>query len=115
MRKLLILAAAFGLIATGCGGDSAGSCADVADEAIVLFQEFLNEASSMTEEDFISGGEAMFEDFEAKGEKLDEQISDLGCSDEEMDSLMAERVGGLDAGGPLGELLLSEIGEDFLE
>lgn len=115
MRKLLVLVAAFGLVATGCGGDSAGSCADVADDAIALFQEFLDEASSMTEEDFISGGEAIFEDFEAKGEKIDEQINDLGCTEEEMSSLMADRAGSLDAGGPLGELLLSEIGEDFFE
>lgn len=115
MRKLLVLAAAFGLVVTACGGDGAGSCAEVADEAIVLFQEFLDEASSMTEDDFVSGGEALFEDFEAKGEKLDEQINDLGCTDEEMNSLMAERVGTLDAGGFLGEMLLSEIGEDFFE
>ena len=115
MRKLLILAAAFGLVVTACGGDGAGSCAEVADEAIVLFQEFLDDASSMTEADFVSSGEAMFEDFEQKGEELDAKINDLGCSDEEMNSLMAERVDSLDAGGILGEMLLSEIGEDFFE
>ena len=115
MRKLLVLAAVFGLVATACGGGGAGSCEEAADEAIVLFQEILDQASSMTEEDFVSGGEALFEDLERKGETLDEQISDLGCTDEEMNSLMAERVGSLDAGGILGEMLLSELGEDFFE
>ena len=115
MRKLFVLVAAFGLAVTACGGGGAGTCEEVADDAIVLFQEFLDEASDMTEEDLISGGEALFEDFEKKGEEIDQQISEIGCTDAEMDSLMAERVGDLEADGLVGELILSELGEDFFE
>ena len=50
MRKFFILLAALGLIATACGGDdSAASCEGIADDAIQVIQDVIDELDEMTD------------------------------------------------------------------
>ena len=114
MRKLFILMAALGLIAASCGGGaSADSCEGVADEAIEIIQEIIDEFDSLSLADLESMDEEpeAFVELEARGEALETKADDLGCSDAEMDQLFGSRVGNLKADGFFGELMIDELTE----
>ncbi len=119
MRKLFILMAALGLVAAACGGDSGGdSCEGVADEAIQVIQDVINEMDSLTLEDIGAMDEEpeVFEDMERRADELQEKADELGCSNAEMEELLSARVGSLEAEGMFGDLLISELeSEGFFE
>ena len=119
MRKFFILIAALGLIAAGCGGDSgAGSCEGVADDAIQIIQEVIDELDSMSPDDLLSLEDEppAFAKMEQRGEELQAEAEELGCSDATMEELLDARVGDLKADGFFGEALISEFeGEGFFE
>lgn len=115
MRKLLILMAALGLVVAACGGDSAGSCEGVADEAIEIFQDAINEIDKMSLEDLASGNEPeALVKMEERADSLQVQAEDLGCSDAEMEQLMNARVGNLTADGEFGQMMLDGIQSEGL-
>ena len=68
MRKLFTLMAALGLVAAACGGDSGGadSCEGVADDAIQVIQDVIDELDSLSLEDLAT----MEEEPEAIAEKV---------------------------------------------
>jgi hypothetical protein len=112
MRKFFILLAALGLIATACGGDdSAASCEGIADDAIQVIQDVIDELDEMTLEEIAAMEEEpeALADMEARADELQAQANELGCSDEEMTELLNARVGNLRAEGFFGELLVSEL------
>lgn len=112
MRKLFVLIAAMSLFVAACGGDSDGgaSCESVADDAISLFQDVINEMDSMSDEDLASGDEpAALTELESKSDELQTRANDLGCSDEEMEELLTARIGDLTSDGLFGELMISEL------
>ena len=115
MRKFVLLIAALGLVAAACGGDdagSAGSCEDVADQAIDAFQDVINEIDSMTLEEAAAMGDedpAFITDMEQRFEELEAQADSLGCSDDEMEDLFVARLDNLTAEGFLGELMIEEF------
>lgn len=118
MRKLLILLAALGLIAAACGGDSAGSCESVADDAIEVIQEVIDELDALTLEEIAAMEEEpeVIQNMEARADDLQAQANELGCSDAEMEQLLNARVGNLRAEGMFGELLIGELeGGGFFE
>ncbi len=115
LRKSLLLAAAFGLMVSACGGGGAGSCEEVADDAINVIQELLDEASTMSEDEFSAGADEFFAGFEQKAEEIEVQIDKLGCSSQQMDTLMSERAGNLTIDDAFTAGLLSELGEAFFE
>ena len=110
MRKFMMLVIALGLVAAGCGGDSGsgGSCDAVADDAIALIQDLINEVDQMTLEEAAALGEdnEVFSDMEQKADDLQAQADDLGCSDAEMEELFLARIDNLTAEGLLGEAML---------
>ena len=112
MRKFFILVAALGLLAAACGGDSGGgSCESVADDAIEVVQDVINEMDSLSLEE-IAGMEEepeALQDMERRAEELQQQADDLGCSDAEMEQLLNARVGQLSAEGMFGQLLVDEL------
>lgn len=111
MRKFFILMAALGLVAAACGGDSGGSCESVADDAIDVIQEVIDEMDSMSLEDIASMEEEpeVLQDMERRADELQAQANELGCSDAEMEQLLNARVGNLSADGMFGELLVDEL------
>ncbi len=112
MRKFVMLVAALGLVAGACGGDSGGgSCESVADDAIQVFQEVIDEFDNMTLEEAgtLDDEPAFVTDMEAKFEALQEEADDLGCSDAEMEELFLARIDNLTAEGLLGEMMIQEF------
>lgn len=119
MRKLFILMAAIGLVVAACGGDSGGdSCEGVADDAIEVIQDVINEMDSLTLEEIAAMDEEpeALADMERRADELQEKANELGCSDAEMQELLNARVGNLEAEGMFGELLIGELeGGGFFE
>lgn len=118
MRKLFILIAALGLLAASCGGDSGGSCEGVADDAIQVIQDVINELDALSLEEIAAMEEEpeALADMERRADELQAQANELGCSDAEMEELLNARVGNLEAEGMFGELLIGELeGGGFFE
>lgn len=111
MRKYFILVAALGLVAAACGGDSGGSCESVADDAIDVIQEVIDEMDALSLEEIAAMEEEpqALQDMERRAEELQDQANDLGCSDAEMEQLLNARAGNLTANGMFGELLVDEL------
>jgi len=115
MRKFLILMAALGLVVAACGGDSAGSCESVADDAIDIFQDAINEIDKMSLEELASGDEPQaLVEMEERADELQGQAEELGCSDAEMEELMNARAGDLTADGEFGQMMLEGIQSEGL-
>ncbi len=118
MRKLFILMAALGLVAAACGGDSGGSCEEVADEAIEVIQGVIDEMDSLTIEELgaMEDEPEAITELERRADELQSQADELGCSDAEMEELLTARVGNLEAEGMFGGLLIDELeGGGFFE
>ena len=111
MRKMFILLAALGLVAAACGGDSEGSCESVADDAIQVIQEVIDEMDSMSLDELASLEEEpeVLTNMQTRADELQEQANDLGCSDATMEELLNARVGDLNAEGMFGQLLVDEM------
>lgn len=108
MRKTVIFLSALALVLAACGG-SDSSCSAIADDAIDLFQEGIDELDGLSDlqsldSDPFSGG-----DFEARGAELEQRQIDAGCTDEEMTELVVDKMGDLTAGdsNPAGQFLIS--------
>lgn len=119
MRKFFILIAALGLVAAACGGDDAGgSCESVADDAIQVIQDVIDELDSLTLDELAAMDDEpeAIADMERRADELQDKANDLGCSDSTMEELLNARVGDLKAEGMFGELLVSELeGGGFFE
>ena len=112
MRKLFILMAALALIVAACGGDSGGdSCESVADDAIQVIQDVIDELDSLTLEEIAAMEEEpeALADMERRADELQQKANELGCTDAEMQQLLDARVGNLEAEGMFGELLIGEL------
>lgn len=112
MRRVQAVAACLSvaLLAPGCSGRS---CADVADDFVGALQDVLDQAAEMSPADLQTpDGQlpAFVGDVETEGERLEEEAISLGCTDEQMQTLVAERIDSLEAEpGTVADLLL-----DFL-
>ena len=106
-------------MAGACGGDSAGgSCESVADDAIDVIQDVIDEMDTLTLEELGAMEEEpqALADMEARAEDLQDEANELGCSDATMEGLLEDRVGNLTAEGFFGELLVEELeGGGFFE
>jgi hypothetical protein len=96
------------LVLTACGG-SGSSCSALADDAIGLFQEGIDEFDGLSLSDLENLDTDPFGDLEVRGAELEERQIDTGCTDEEMSELVAEKMGELEAGdsNPAGQFLIS--------
>jgi len=121
MRKYLVFVAALGLVAAACGGDSDGganSCEGVADDAIQVIQDVIDELDSLSLEDLAAMEDEpeVLADLEKRADELQDKANELGCSDATMEELLNARVGDLKAEGMFGELLVDELeGGGFFE
>lgn len=121
MRKFIVLFSALALVLAACGGgdgevqsvEDAESCEDVADLSIDMMQDMLDELSDMTMADFSNSEEPpeALQEFESDSEELQNKADELGCSSEEMQSLLQERTDQLEAEGPIAEMILQQLQE----
>lgn len=118
----MALALVLALTAVACGGDDepvaiadATNCEQVMDAFIPLMQEILDSMSDLTMADLMSDDtpEPLL-DFEERMEEIGAKAEDLDCSDDEMASMLEDRVDELEAEGPVAEFVLEILKEgDF--
>lgn len=119
-RSMIAVLSAMALTLAACGGDdddAAGgdSCEDLADEGIALIEDALSEAADLDlEEIAAAGGEEpeFVTELQTKGEELEARQDELGCTEEEMDALMCDRIGDIEADGFFAEALTEELAGD---
>lgn len=107
MKKLLGLLLVLAMVAAACGDDddaaAADSCEGIADAAIDLLQEVIDELGDMSAEELaaLDSEETpdAFADLESQGQALEGRATELGCTDEELGQLVASRIDDLDVAG----------------
>lgn len=122
MRKALWLLLVLALVAAACGDDDGGgtdpasaeSCEELADIGINLMQDAVDQFDDMDLAEFMemaSSDEmpAELQRLEEIGTQMETRAEELGCSDEEGDRLMCERVDELKADGDVGKLIVEGI------
>ncbi len=120
MRRLAVALLAIALVAAACGDDdaadpgSADSCEGLAVAGIAMLQETIDIIDNMDIADLIALGESdetpeVFADLESRGDELEARADELGCSDEQIATLMAERAGDLSSDSDFGRLILEGV------
>ena len=110
MRKYAVLLAAIGLAVAACGGGDAEACGEIADDAVALMQDLITDAEGLVE----TGGDAdqldaILTTFESGIDGLEERQSDEGCSDSQIEDLLAERADSLQANTEVGQQFVQEF------
>jgi hypothetical protein len=122
-RTPTILLLSFMLFAmAACGDDDAGSanpaslnsCDSIADASIGLFQDTLDIIDSMSAEDLAAMGQSSetppaLADIETRGTALEARATALGCTEEQMSSLMTARVDQLSSDTVFGQFLIESV------
>lgn len=106
---------AVALVVAACSSaDDEANCAEIADEAIAVIQDFVDEVSALSVDELFSAGESVpgIEDFEARGEALQQEANDAGCSDEEMQRLLNQRTDNLESESEFGQLIIDGIQQE---
>ena len=119
MKRLLGPLVVLALVVAACGGDDAAdagsldSCEGIADAGIAMIQDVIDEIDGMTlEEQIALGGEEepeMFQNLETRGQELETRAEEVGCSDEQMAGLVADRLGNLSSSSDFGTLVLETV------
>ncbi|MGA9594875.1 MAG: hypothetical protein WBV06_01850 [Acidimicrobiia bacterium] len=115
MRKISILLAVLALSVGACGGgDSAGdsnTCEGLADQAIGLFQNVVDDIDGMTIEE-ISASNGDFPSMDKFTEEmtgLQDQAGQIGCDDSQMTQLLTDRLDKLTSKTQFGDLMISQL------
>lgn len=125
MRKALGLLLALALIAAACGDDDGGaggsvdpadanSCEDLADVTVNLIQQAIDAVADMDMADFLSMADEgnippEFEQMETVGEEIEARAEQLGCTEEDAQELVCDRLGRIEAGSDVAELILTGV------
>jgi hypothetical protein len=120
MKRIAIALFGLALIAAACGDDGAAdpasvdSCEGLADAGVALLQDTIDIIDSMDVEALAALGEEgatppELVSIEERGEELTDRADALGCSDEEMAALMAERAEDLSSDSIFGQFILEGI------
>ena len=121
---LLLLA----LVAAACGDDDAAdpasldSCEGLAAAGVAMLQDTIDlidglDASALAALTDESEPPPEFAALQDRGEELTARADEIGCSDEEMAALLADRAGDLSADSVFGQFILESVsageGGDF--
>lgn len=110
MLRMGGLVCAIAIVLAACGGGDAGGCPALADDAVALVQDVIDEVDALSLEELASLGDAEFlADFEERAEDLDQRAEDADCSEEELATLLQERAGDLSASTEFGQIFVDLI------
>ncbi len=112
-NRLLATVAAVALVAGACGGDG-NTCGGIADEAIELVQDLIDEMDEMTLEDLAALDQSFTADFEAGVQQLVDDADGANCGDDQMTDLIRDRVGGLTSDSDVGQIFIDQFLSDDL-
>jgi hypothetical protein len=118
----ILLATLVVVAVAACGDDSGGSadpaslnsCESLADASIDLLQDTLDVVDSMSAEELAAMGSSEetppeLATIETRGTALEARAEDLGCTEEQMSSLMTARVDELSSDTVFGQFLIESI------
>ena len=108
------------LVAGACSGDDAanaaslGSCESLAGEGISLMQDAIDLIDGLDSASFAAfvegaGPPPEFLALQTRGDEMSARADEVGCSDEEMAALLAERASGLSADSIFGQFILEGV------
>ena len=99
--------------ASGCSGDGEPTCADIADETIVVLQETIDIVGGFSEEemtDFMTGGPmTAFDEVQQRGDDLVAAADETGCGNEEIRQLLIARSEELVTDTEFGRFVLETL------
>ena len=114
MKRLITLSAAAVLVLSACSS-GASTCEELADEAIDLIQALIDdvdaELGNASFEDLAATGGDLpaVEEYEEQAAALDERGEELGCTDAQIQELVAERSDQLRSESVVGQLIIDSI------
>lgn len=103
-----ILALAGGCASEESAGADAETCADVADENIILLNDVLVEAEEADPSEAGDDSIAVLDGLAEAQAELDARAQELGCDDEEMIELMCDRLGLLEVRNATADALRND-------
>jgi hypothetical protein len=121
IRNTVMLAAVLGVLGTACTTASADpdpqtadTCEQLADSWIALDQDFLDELGDRSTEEYQQLFEGRRPDtlltrYQGKFDQFQPRGDELGCSVEQMESLICDRKDRLEPGGPAGEAVIDRL------
>lgn len=103
-------------LVAACGGGRAATCEELADQTIDLAQTLIHEVEDdigdMTMDEILTaGGEGLpsLDRFRDRAAEVDERAVELGCTQDQLRTLVQQRVGELEATTPIGRLIVDGI------
>jgi hypothetical protein len=122
MKKFIALLLVLGLVVAACGDDDAAvdykdpasisDCDQLLDAGMALLQDFMDEVEGLGLDALASDQPPeAFIQLEADGTALTDRGEELGCSAEELDAGIVERVGDLDVADDnvIGQFIIAGI------
>lgn len=121
MRRFFLSLMALALVVAACGDDDAAadpasldSCDGLAVAGIDLLQDTIDVIDGLDAEGLAALANAeetppVFVEFQRRGDELTARADEIGCSDEEMTTLLAEKAGGLSAESTFGQFVLEGV------
>lgn len=128
MKRFATAVLCLSLMAAACGDDDAAdpasldSCQGLAGAGVSLLQDTIDLIDGLDAAALASFGEGTdvppeFRAIQTRGDELTARATEIGCSDEEMASLMSARAGDLSADSVFGQFILEGVrageGGDF--
>jgi hypothetical protein len=127
VRTLFAILLTLSLMLAGCGigGDDdepeqlsiedAETCEDVADYFAFVAQNFIDDAESSGMQALLAGPDSeLYQRYMPELEASLQKAEELGCSEEEMRPLLAERLDELETDGPVGDLIVEVLREQVI-
>lgn len=127
VRMLLAILLTLAVVLAGCGigGDDdqpeaasiedAETCEDVADYFEDVAQRFINDAEDAGLQALMAGPESeLFQRYMPELEASQQKADELGCGEEEMRPLLAERLDNLETDGPVGNMIVDILRDEMV-
>jgi hypothetical protein len=126
--RTLILLAALSLVLAGCGLNRGGNdeaeqvsiedaetCEDVADYFAVVAQEFIDEAEAAGLQALAAGPDSeLFQRYMPRLEQSQAKANELGCDEDTMRPLLADRLDDLETSGPVGTTIVNLLDDQLV-
>jgi hypothetical protein len=120
MKRLTVALLSLALVAAACGDDDAvdaaslDSCEGLAAAGIALLQDTIDLIDGLDEAALAALGDEAgpppeFVALQTRGDEMSARADEVGCSDEEMAALLAERASGLSADSIFGQFILEGV------
>lgn len=117
MRTLISILIGLALLTSGCAStgysSSANTCEEVADEMISAIADFVDDNAGVSRNDIEAEGEDFLPEgigsFDDRGGAIKQKADDLSCSIAQLEDLVAQQLGSINADTYYGRVIVDEI------